>query len=146
MKLKQLIFALLIVSMGVKSYGQRISNIRFIHRGEELKPIGTLSISTDEVIVPTDRQLDKIYGKAVKTDTNSFNLVADFVINSKLLTNKPRKLHGNKEFYEIIIVSVTNTQRLYLGEHDIIAFFNTLRDLLIKDNADPHLLDALKYY
>jgi len=136
----------MLLSMNIKSYEQQTFNIRFIHGGEELKPVGTLSISVAKLIKPTDRDMDNIYGKAVKTDEKSFNIVMDFVRGNKYLNTNPQKLRGNREYYKIIIVSQTNSNILYLGEKNIIVFFGTMRSLLINHKADPNLIDILKYY
>jgi uncharacterized membrane protein YcgQ (UPF0703/DUF1980 family) len=136
-----ILFLILIISL--ESLSQDSLNIRFIHRGEELKTIGTLLICVNKVQRPSDKQLDDILGKSIKTDKKTFNSIKKFITNNKFLIKDPKELFTNKEFYEII-----NADKLasYLGENNFRFFFDELKLFLKKKKLDKKVLSALKYY
>ena len=144
MKVKILTIALILLLANVRLYGQKISNVRFVHGGEENKPVGTISISVDSLIAPKDNPADDLFGKAVKTDNKSFNLVIEFINKCRYLTGNPLDLYKSSQFFKIKIVSATGIKELYFGGKHYFSFFEDLAKLLIKKSADPNLIKVLK--
>jgi hypothetical protein len=141
MKREMLLFLLLFIT--IRTNGQDIHTIRFIHRGEELKPIGTLLICVGKLIQPTDRTFDETFGKSVKTDMRTFESIKKFIKTNKLTTHDPKELKGDSEFYEI---KDSNGLQLYLGGQSIHQFFGDLRLFLKKKDLDQTVIEAFKNY
>ena len=137
------VILILLSICGLESKGQGIKKIIIIHRGEELKPIGTLLISTRTIIMPNERKLDSIFGRGIKTNKKTFRKIKHFLVRSNYLVQNPLELNGNKEFYEI---KCFNGIVLYLGEKYFNVFFNEFRNLIVNYKLDFNVYEALKHY
>ena len=141
---KRTIKFLMLFFLTASAYGQKADiNIRFIHGGEELKPVGTLLISTVDTIKPNDKESDKFFGKTIKTDIRSFKVLNEFIKQSQYLTKDNTQLKGSNEYY---IIKYSNGLRLFLIATKINNFFFDLRVFLNKEHADKELTKAFDYY
>jgi len=110
------------------------------------QPFGILSISVKKAIVPNDRPFDGAFGKTIKTDNDSFNLIINYIKESKYLDPLLKKTGSSNKVYEIIIVSDSLKEDLFLAESDFSSFFEPLKLLLKNKCPDKTLIDAFKYY
>ncbi|MGY3211327.1 hypothetical protein [Mucilaginibacter sp. HD30] len=120
------------------SFAQTLHSIRFVHIGEEDKPIGTLAISVEKKIIPRDRMTDHYLGKSVKTNMKTFETIRNFTEASKHLVSRK----DNESDYRIII---NNKKNLYLNYKSGRSFFEDLRAKLAKTNCDKAVIAAFKY-
>lgn len=126
------------------AYGQKVYiNIRFIHGGEELKPVGTLLVNMIDTIRPKDRESDKFFGRTIKTDIQSFNALDSFIEKSQYLNKDNSQLKGSNEYY---VIKYSNGLRFFLNGKDIHAFFSMLKVFLRKEHANPVLTEAFEDY
>ncbi len=109
------------------SYGQKLHTLRFIHRGDELRPIGTLMICVEKLVQPSDKVFDDTFGRSAQTDIITFKAIENYIKKEKL-PNKFSKLKWKNEYYEIIDSS---GKCWFVNEEDIKRFFDKLK-LLIK--------------
>ena len=122
--MKKSLFISALLFFYMTATGQSLHNIRFVYAGEETHPVGTLSISVEKIIVPKDRRLDSIFGKTVKTDIYSFNLIANYIKESKYLHPPLKKIGSSSNaVYRIILVSDSTKDDLYLIESDFPVYF-----------------------
>ncbi len=119
-------------------FAQTLHSIRFVHIGEENKPIGTLVISVEKKVTPRDRVTDRYFGKSVKTDLRTFETIIDFTTTSKHLFS--RKDHESD--YHIIINDKKNR---YLNYKNCRSFFAGMRIQLRKAKCDKFVIEAFKY-
>ncbi len=127
----------------LSAFCQTPKTIRFIHRGEELKPIGTLVIGVDTLSSATDKKFDYIFGKSVKTDLKSARVIEKFINTSTFLVKNPKVLKDSKEFYEIVNL---NGSKIYLGEKNFSVFFRELRNELNLHALDHSIYKAFLNY
>ena len=126
------------------AYGQENdSNVRFIHGGEELKPVGTLLISSTDTVRPSDKASDKFFGKTIKTDTRSLDVLNIFIKRSKFLSKDNSQLKGSNEYF---IVKCSSGLKLFLNAKSINSFFSSLRIFLNNEHVDKRLIKAFDYY
>ncbi len=118
-------------------------NIRFIHGGEELKPVGTLAISTKTILKPNDRESDKFFGRGVKTDIHSFKALKTFIEQCSYLVKDSTQLKGSNEWFTI---KYSDGLRFYLKGNNLNIFFPSLRVFLKKQNTDTKLIKAFEYF
>jgi hypothetical protein len=96
--------------------------------------------------MPNDRPLDSVFGKTVKTDVNSFNLIVNYIKESKYLHPPLNKIGSSNEAYKIVLVSDSTKENLFLIESDFSSFFEPLKLLLESKCNDKNLMEAIKYY
>lgn len=118
-------------------FGQTLHSIRFVHIGEEDKPIGTLVISVEKKVTPSDRITDRYLGKSVKTDIRTFETIINF-------TEAKKYLFSRKEIESDYHVIVNDKKSLYLKYKNSSTFFEELRAQLRKANCDKAVIEALK--
>ncbi len=87
---------------------------------------------------------DSIFGRAIKTDIRSFNLLRNFIEGNKNLTMDSLKLIGSNFWYEIIVLIDSNKQKFFLRDKYYIPFFHPLRSFLRKNDCDPVVIDSLE--
>jgi len=134
---------LMLSILTASAYRQKVAiNIRFIHGGEELKPVGTLLINTVDTIKPNDKESDKYFGISIKTDTRSFKVLDEF-LKHQYLTKDNTQLKGSNEYY---VIKYSNGLRLFLIAKNINNFFSDLRAFLKKEHIDKELTKAFDYY
>ena len=90
--------------------------------------------------------MDSIFGKTVKTDIYSFNLIANYIKESKYLHPPLKKIGSSNAVYRIILVSDSTKDDLYLIESDFSLFFEPLKLLLKNKCSDKNVNEAFKYY
>jgi len=110
------------------------------------QPFGILSISVKKAIAPNDRPFDGAFQKTVNTDNDSFNLIVNYIKESKYLHPLLKKTGSSSKVYEIIIASDSVKEDLFLAESDFSSFFEPLKLLLKNKCTDTVLIDAFKYY
>ena len=130
------------MSIGAKGQEQVI-NIKFVHGGEELKPIGTLLISTKTEAIPNDKRTDLTYGLSLKTDKRTLELIKQFIDKTDYLFKDNSKLQGTNEYFAI---KYSDGLKLFLRGEKINAFFTSLRKFLYAKHADNAVCDILANY
>jgi hypothetical protein len=136
--MRPILFLLAQLSLCINTYEQQVPNVRFIHIGEETKPIGTVVISVRGYIKPMDRPLDSIFGRNVKTDEKTFRFIIKFIKSNKYTFIAPNLPQGTTPEYKII---GPNGLKLYFISTE---FFNDLRASLKQQNLDPAVIEVLK--
>jgi hypothetical protein len=139
MKKKILTFVFLLITINV--FGQHLHVIRFIHGGDELKPIGTVVISVEKVVLPTDKPLDPTFGISIKTDIKTFKIIRKLIKREKY-TTKPDEF-DNSGFLKIVDSSGFV---LLLDWPKYKDFFYDLRSILKKKKNGQDIINAFKYY
>lgn len=141
--MKKLLFLFMMV-VAINSYSQQLHSIRFVHGGEELKPVGTKVISVEKLIYPTDRgSIDEMFGKAIQTDIETYKTIETYVTDSKFVSKDNKSLKEENEYYKI---NYNNDIVVFLGGSKTITFFNDLRSLLIKQKRDKAVIELFTYY
>lgn len=122
---------------------QKVQTIRFIYCGEEIKPRGTLLISVDEYVAPTDKLLDSSFGKGIKTDKQTFAFINTFIRKNKYTNNYPNKVIDSLSSYEIITPDKT---KFVLNGKYFEPFFTELASGLRQNKLDSIVEDAVEHY
>lgn len=141
--MKKIALFLLPLLISLKSYEQKVPNIRFIHVGDELKPIGTLLISIGEYVKPTDRPFDSVFGVGVKTDERTFKFIDNYVLKSNYTKEASVVSKSDTNAYKIVC---PHNLILYVNMRNSYIFFENLRSGLKKENLDTAVINALKRY
>jgi hypothetical protein len=128
--------------MTINIYAQKLHTIRFIHGGEELKPVGTLVISVEKKIQPNDKPLDYMYGQCIKTDIKTFDSIRDIVKEKTYITSNPKSLHGSN-YYKIVD---SDGSEYFLDDKNFRDFFEDLRNSLKDKDRDIKVIEAFKNY
>jgi len=110
------------------------------------QPFGILTISAKKVIMPDDRPFDSSFQKTVKTDSDSFNSIINYIKESKYLHPLLKNTGSSNKVYEIIISSDSVEKDLFLAESDFSSFFEPLKLLLKNKCTDKTLSEAFVYY
>ena len=129
---------ILLLLTATGAYPQHIHFIKFIHIGIEDKPIGTLIISVENPLMPTDRpSIDSVFGKNIQTDLQTFTAIESFIRKNKYL------------FSENLNTSVRNFKMMdyrnyvtYLSYKKTKSFGNKLQTYLRARNLDKHVIKA----
>jgi hypothetical protein len=136
-----LIFPLIVL---IYSYQQKVQIIKFIFRGKESKPRGTLLISIGKDILPTDKGEAEIgFGKGVKTDDKTFIFLKEYLKASNFLIRNRNEVNDQETVYVIVL---PDDLVFYLREKDFSIFFNDLYLILEKENLDPKVFNSVRYY
>ena len=143
MKNSFLITILLLIT--VTTNAQSLHNIQFVHAGEEFHPIGTISIAVEKLVPPRDKMTDFSFGKAVKTDSSSFYLIANYIKTSKYVHPTFKEMGASRGLYDIIVIIGSTKEQLYVVESDYKLFFEPLKILLKNKCRDKKVIDVFKY-
>jgi hypothetical protein len=135
----------LLLLITVTTNAQSLHNIRFIHSREEFHPIGTISIAVEKLVPPRDKMTDFSFGKAVKTDSISFYLIANYIKTSKYVHPTFKERAASPGLYEIIVIIDSTKEQLYVVENDYNLFFAPLKILLKNKCRDKKVIDVFKY-
>jgi len=139
MKFSIAIILLLVIYATVN--GQSLHIIKFIHQGDETKPVGTLLISVEKKIKPSDRPSDRIFGGGVKTNISAFTYIRALV-KSGIYTSVQRKNLG----YDWFKIVDSDRSIYYMPGRNMDKFFNELKATLKTKHMDDNLLEVLKDY
>ncbi len=140
--MKQIILFFLSLIIVLNSNGQKVQTIRFIYWGDENQPIGTVLISTGKYVKPLDKSNDAVWGVGVKTDTATFNVTKEFLINNKYTTPDSARLKEFRGYYQIIGSDGTD---LFLIEPNITPFSKDFKLTLNEKKVDPAVIEVFKY-
>jgi len=125
------------------SHEKKAAFIKFVYFGEELKPQGSLVVSINNQIIPTDKPLDSIYGRGIKTDKRTFDLIEEVIDKALYTSNDYRSLGRADAGY---IITNAKERKFYLKERNFSAFFKDLSFYLKQKGADDALVEAFTYY
>jgi hypothetical protein len=125
------------------SYGTKVRSISFAYFGTEIKPHGSLIISSDTLIYPSYQPGDALFGLGLQTDGHTLRNVEEFVYNNKYTSkNEPQKM----EDFEGYVINDEFDQTYYLPSQDLQNCFRDLVQWLQEKGADKTAIEALKYY
>ena len=136
-----LIMLILILTCSVAYCQQHV--IKFIHFGEELKPVGTIVISVEQLIKPTDRPLDWMYGKSIQTDLATFMAIRNYIDTNHYALSQNTNPNHDTDGFEI--VDVDRPVHYCYGSY-YAKFFERLKLELTQEKSDQKVIEAFKYY
>jgi hypothetical protein len=116
--------------------------IRIIHRGEEIKPIGTVWITEGKCSSPIDREFDHIFGRCVEASDNDLKVITNVFRSSKNIKKDSSELMGSASYYEIIIER--SSHHLFLTDSSYKSFVKEWRDKLAEKKIAERLINLFQ--
>ncbi len=141
--MRKLLLLIGFVFFAINGYSQDIGlhYIKFLHIGEKLVPVRTLSVSYlsgDIQRDSTEMAIDSLPVKAVVTDEASYRDLLHYI---KKANFKIGGRHGKLEFGTFKITD--EGQYFFLPDFSVTAYFKNMILYLRKKNSDPQLIDAI---
>jgi hypothetical protein len=124
-------------------YEVNARSLKFIYYGTEVKPHGTLLISPDSLIEPTDAPGHAAFGLGLKTNLQTFRSIEEFVYEKKYTSKFPP---GKSETGTGYVITDEFGMDFYLPDRNLVSFFSDLTQRLQARNADKVVIEAFKYY
>src|SRR5579864_443866 len=93
-------FLSLIIHLSLSA--QKVQSIKFVYSGEELKPHGTIIISTVKQITPSDRVFDSTFGRGIKTNERTIHIIDSFIQKNKYTVIDRKEIPDNVAVYAVI--------------------------------------------
>ena len=139
--MKKFIFVIGII-FSLKSEAQNVHLIKIIHAGAELKPVGTLIICVEKLILPQEKRMDSLFGKGVQTDMRTFNIINNYVKKTTYKKN-PYPASFDNGFFKIVD---GDDNIKIIRERDMTEFFGGLKKTLKKKKGDKNVLYELRRF
>ena len=139
MKRQTIFFLVVMVTTAFKLHAQSVRFVKFIHGGDETKPIGTVVISVGGLVKATEKPMDDIYGRSIQTDTGTYRALIAVIRNGKHKTSA-----NNFDPRDFFIIKTSDGFELDLDWPVYKSFFSDLHDAL-KDE-DKAVYNVFKNY
>jgi hypothetical protein len=139
MKLQTISFLAVVTIATLNLRAQSVHFVKFIHVGDETKPIGTIVISIGGLVKPTDKPMDDVFGRSVQTDTGTYKALVDIIKSGKYRT--PTDKLDTRDFF---IIKSSDGFGLDLCWPEYKEFFNDLHSAL--KNRDKAVNNVFKSY
>jgi hypothetical protein len=136
MKKYILIFLLTITVANCQS--QQIHFIKFICECQVNHPIGIAIISVEKLIKTSNDIRDKMYGKSIKTDVNTYNSIKHYIETSKLLIPQKESRQVN-----CIKIMSSDGNIFYVATRNYQLFLTNLKSMIINKHLDKKILNVM---
>jgi len=136
--MKKHILIILLTIIVANCQCQQIHFIKFIYEGEVIHPVGITIISVENLIKTSNDISDKMYGRSVKTDINTYNGIKHYVETSKLLISQKERMRC-----DCIKIIISDRSTCYIAKRNYHLFFINLKSMIIDAHLDKKILNVM---